>query len=216
MSRIVAVMSCILLLAASPVHATPPPGASPASIAALGAGRTNCAFDGPEGAFAQGALTQTGLSIHFAADGTITEAAVTRPSGSAALDAAAVACAVGAKMEPVFGTDGAPIDGTWRFVVYWQKGGDGSIGLDMTEARGGCDAFLSESDKNRETAKVTVKFRIAAGGSVHDAEVTRSSGYRSMDAGFRACTLSWRYPPVLRGGVPVDAMWSAELVHIKF
>ncbi len=218
MSRIVAAAFCALLLAAMPAAAAgaKPPENGPAAIAALGANPPLCYFIGAEGAIADGAVTQTGLAIHFAADGTITEATVTRPSGSTALDAAAIACAVGEKMDQVSGTDGAPIDGTWSFVVYWQKGSGTSIGLDMTEARGGCDAFLPESDKSRETAKVTVRFRIAADGSVHDAEVTRSSGYRSMDAGFRACTPTWRYPPVLRGGVPVEAVWSAELVHIKF
>jgi TonB family protein len=81
-----------------------------------------------------------------------------------------------------------------------------------TGAPHSCDGFYPESAREAHIGGMaTVDFHINPNGTVSRVKVTKSSGNSDLDDASTSCVRTWRYLPVLKSGVAVEAAWTADV-----
>lgn len=81
------------------------------------------------------------------------------------------------------------------------------------QARNGPPDYPAASKRTGEQGRVEVKVLVDAQGIPSKAEISRSSGFRRLDASALQATMRWRYEPGRRNGI-AQPMWM--LVPINF
>jgi protein TonB len=64
--------------------------------------------------------------------------------------------------------------------------------------------YPKSSLRNEETGTSTISFLIAADGSVKDAKITKSSGFRDLDKAAQTALSKCRFKPATENGAPVE------------
>jgi TonB family protein len=162
----------------------------------------------PGNAAGEGRLTV--MSARITADGDLVDVVVTRSSGRADLDAAAVTCAAHTYVRPAV-WNGKPIEIVWTFEVLWHAVGHSFVtikrptGYPLT-----CSDYYPPSAAERaESGSTLVSFIVGTDGRVSMPVTMRSSGFGDLDQAALACVASWRYLPATRDGKPLAFGWRA-------
>jgi TonB family protein len=162
----------------------------------------------PAAVSGEGRLTV--MSARITADGDLRDVVVTRSSGNADLDAAAVTCAAHTYVRPAVWND-KPIEIAWTFEVLWHAGAHSFVtikrpaGYPLT-----CSNYYPASAAGRAEAGVTlVTFVVGTDGRVSGPVTVRSSGFQDLDQAALACIASWHYLPATFDGKPVAFGWRA-------
>jgi TonB family protein len=149
------------------------------------------------------AAATTVVSLHISPAGDVKNVAITRSSGNADLDKAALACASGVRQAPVLAA-GKPIDVILIGGVFWGSRSH-SFGIPSPSGEPNlCDgAYPPLAVRLNQEGTTAVSVRIATDGSVQNPVVTRSSGYAALDQASLKCVASYRYFPATQNGQPV-------------
>lgn len=198
--RLFPVLFGLLALAAVPARAEP--ALSPAPWPPAGKSFT-CDPYYPAALKNAGIAGRTILAVHIATDGSLSQARVAQSSGSADLDAAAIACtSTGLTARPV--QDGAPIEVDWLIKVQWSSIRSSYI-LPAPLMGGTCVGFFPPAASRAGVqGRTSISFHIAKDGSVQGIAVTQSSGSVDLDQATIACVSTWRYPVATHDGEPVQ------------
>jgi protein TonB len=201
MRRVALVLSLVLLPAMA--WADTPDSA----VKATGRPHTCTEFYPDTAATAQAEGTTT-LSFRITSQGTTADVAVSKSSGNADLDAAAIQCVSGWHYLPAT-KDGKPIDYPWQANVQWKLTDD----LTPPTAANAhvCRNYPHAALWNESNGKATVGFRVTADGAVADPVIVTSAGDDALDAAALACVMAWRYKPATVDGVAVDYKWEASV-----
>jgi TonB family protein len=168
-----------------------------------------CAY--PDSALKAGATGSTSLEIEIGANGNITNVKVTHPSGNAALDGAAVACALRWQMPP-----GPPtkIEGATDWLL--PSGEKTTVAIGRFRSTGGAKCatafYPPAAIKAHAEGTTRIMVHVAADGSVSGVDVVRSSGNDDLDEAGRTCVMqAWRFRPALQDGKPIASTKEYEI-----
>ena len=114
-------------------------------------------------------------------------------------------------IKPTFEIDSGDNGGT---ITIGHPGGNGTAVIDMPPAAVAgthtIPPYPPLAIRLGEQGSVQLRLTVAADGTVSDAIVVRSSGYRDLDEIARAWVMAhWRYRPAVHGGVAVPSMTDA-------
>jgi len=169
---------------------------------------SDCAY--PEAAKTAGPAGNTDLAFAVAADGSLKDVKVTKPSPNAVLDAAAVLCVSDWHL---------PADQKWRTAVstgsisiFWDLNATPPVGRPRPHV---ClHDFSSRNAPAGIQGPTLLGFVIKADGTVDQVNILRSSGNSDLDQAGAACAATWRYKPAMKDGAPVDVPWKAEITWV--
>lgn len=156
---------------------------------------------------ASAASGTTALSISATSASGIVNIGISKSSGDADLDMAALRCVIDAQWNwrvsvPVPVTSARALV-TWFASVAWVHGEVSTLFI-------GCP-YPVISVRLGEEGEVAVSFRILKDGRVSNLAVNRSSGSVDLDNAALACVAQWKYLPVLQNGAPIDLDWRANI-----
>lgn len=164
----------------------------------------------PQQAAEQHAEGRTDLLITVTADGAVTDAAVAKSSGNAALDRASLDCIALQSYRPAyFGDEKVPVRlalwVTWTFMP----------GMRTDKMPDGCLSYAPESPTNLADIKgeTYVSF-VIKNGIPSNLRITQSSGSEMLDQAAMRCVSNWRYSYATLDGKPQD-MRAATMVNWK-
>jgi TonB family protein len=153
--------------------------------------------------------TQTGttaVGFEVTSRGDISNANIARSSGSAGLDAAALACAANGHliwhMENQQAISGGFL-ANGNASVEWMHNGRSILFV-------GCPWPIIPL-RLQQQGTVTLSFRIQKDGTVSNPAVTQSSGFVDLDNAALSCVSNYKYLPILKNGEPVDSDWHTNI-----
>ncbi len=187
-----------------------------ATIVPVGSGRPHsCVENYPEAAVKAGIEGATTLSFTVTAQGKVADVKVSKSSGNAELDAAAVACAGQWTYRPAT-QDGVAIDRPWTANVQWKLHGDDAASR-LTPL---CTSYhpLTEQLLSGIGGVTRLTLRLMPDGSVTQAAIVGSSGDATLDDAAQRCAGAQRVdlvgvaPPPPEGVLLSTAIdWPAQL-----
>jgi TonB family protein len=188
----------IVLLAAPALSWADEQPAGPVAI-----GTPHACPDYPAASLASHTEGLTSVAFRIATDGSIHEVSVSKSSGSADLDQAAVACASLWRYRPAL-QNGKAVEAPWKADIVWRIQETSPLAAQFTHR---CDGPASSA---HELDEADIVFNVAATGAVKNVSVARSSGWPDFDAQLARCVSSWVYVPASENGRPIEAMWGAR------
>jgi TonB family protein len=164
----------------------------------------------PEAQRAAGPAGNTDLSFTVAADGSLHDVAVIRPSNNPALDAAAVQCVSNWRSSGDPNWQGA-VD-RHSISIYWDIVTKNPAGHASAGRPHVCMYDYPAAEAAAGIGGTTlVGFRIKTDGTTSEIQVLQSSGNDNLDNAAKTCVVSWRYKPAMQDGVPVEVPWKAQV-----
>jgi TonB family protein len=148
----------------------------------------------------------TALGFEVTSRGDISNANIAQSSGSAGLDAAALACVANGRLSWNMQNQRTISGGflaNGNASVEWMHHGRSILFV-------GCPWPIIPL-RARQQGSVTISFRIQEDGTVSNPTVTQSSGFVDLDNAALSCVANYKYLPILKGGEPVDFDWHANI-----
>lgn len=190
----------------------PPPVGSPISV-----GEPHvCLKDYPADAVAAHAEGTTVVGFTITETGTTTDAHVTRSSGTASLDDAALMCPSRWLYRPAM-KEGKPVAVPWKAEVRWMLHGTGTPPMVVApRPLTAHNCPKSRSIKLSADAVTFLRLHITTEGKVSDTTVQQSSGNPDLDQAANKCALTWTFEPANVNGRTAEIYlierfnWSAK------
>jgi TonB family protein len=208
---------CLLLMGtaawAQPVPQGPtvqsrPPAAAQGVPASIGAPHI-CINDYPPEAIAAHAEGTTVVGFTITESGKTAEVKVSKSSGNADLDNAAVTCISRWLYRPAQ-NDGKPAAVPWKAQVRWvftSPVADAIYAPIPLEAPHDCASFAPKGVAIPPGAVSTLSFHVTAEGKVTEIALSASSGSRALDRAAMLCAARWTFKPARKDGEPVEISW---------
>jgi TonB family protein len=182
-----------------------------------------CIYRGPVSQvdLANGAVG-TKFTYLVTTEGDLADVAILSGNGNDAIDDAAMRC-ISKWRANAGGPDVAEAVGPHWATIHWSAGTPVHFPADSKEVdlaltstfeagSGPCPSYYPpRAMRLGEEGATTVQFHVEADGSVRDASVFVSSGYRDLDNASIACAKFWRYQPSMKDGKPIEVLRSATI-----
>jgi len=192
----------ILVFVPSIAFAQTPTPSAPTGSPRLG---SDCTPFYPTAAAKINAQGVVGVFVHVAVDGAVQSPRIAWSSGNADLDNAAIACVTGVHVTPIK-KDGVAIEADTQIRVVWQRSYFSSAPGPSRDNV--CRTPYPPLAMRLEHEGTTVlSYTIAEDGTVKNAAVTQSSGFKELDQASLDCLATFHFLPVMQNGqrIAVDS-----------
>lgn len=198
-------------ISAVPGPTPPPPPPIITTQMPRGTGHPHaCADNYPDIARHEGAEGTTLLGFTVTAQGTLADITVTKSSGDADLDAAAVTCASAWTYKPAT-NNGAPVDVPWQANVIWKL----NLPLIPAAPFQSCTKFATVTPEMLSgIGQTRVAFLLMPDGSAKPTGIIASSGNATLDQAAAQC-IGARHYDVSQRKLPPEGMPQHEMVDWK-
>jgi protein TonB len=169
------------------------------------------------------------VGFHIDTVGKLSNIAIARSSGNAAIDQAALACVATWKYSPA-GDPRHPIEVDWQNNIAWTAAGPIAEPVNTITVQSAVtspppistpaavgkphvctNSYPDEAVEAQAEGTTTIAFTITDQGTVADLRIATTSGNAALDKAALDCAKDWRYKPAIKNNVPVAVPWRAQM-----